>query len=82
MGNKIEEISDKVYYNMKKYSQLIIDLVEDIEDIMEFDELNKIERLGAKSYEISGILEIINPKLQDDIKILNELLEIIKQQDK
>ncbi len=82
MGNKIEEISDKVYYNMKKYSQLIIDLVEDIEDIMEFDELNKIEQLGAKSYEISGILEIINPKLQDDIKILNELLEIIKQQDK
>ncbi len=67
---------------MKKYSQLIIDLVEDIEDIMEFDELNKIEQLGAKSYEISGILEIINPKLQDDIKILNELLEIIKQQDK
>ena len=71
---KIEELSDKTFYQMENYSQLIIDLVEEIEDEIEEE---KIDRLKSKSYEIDLILEIIDKNRVYDIEALELLSQII-----
>ena len=54
---------------MEKYSQLVIDLIEEIEDT----DLDNAENRGALVYEIENVLEIIDPKRIDDIKVLSDL---------
>jgi hypothetical protein len=80
---KLEELSHKTYYQMEKYSQLTIDMVEDVhtllsdaEDGMSAQMFNEYN--GAKQYEINNILEIINPELKDDIEALKTLIEILE----
>jgi hypothetical protein len=80
---KLEELSHKTYYQMEKYSQLTIDMVEDVQTLLSdaedgmsaqmFNEYN-----GAKQYEINNILEIINPELKDDIEALKKLIDILE----
>lgn len=67
----IEEISSEVFYNMEKYSQAVLDLVSEVEDI------DDNTSFGAIKYEIGNILEIINKERKDDIKILRELDKIL-----
>lgn len=54
---------------MEKYSQLVIDLIDEIEDT----NLEDSENRGALIYEIENVLEIIDPKRIDDIKVLTDL---------
>jgi hypothetical protein len=54
---------------MEKYSQLVIDLIDEIED----SNLDNLESRGALIYEIENVLEIIDPKRIDDIKVLTDL---------
>jgi hypothetical protein len=70
----IEELSDKTFYQMENYSQLIIDLVEEVEE--EISD-GKIDGLKSKSYEIGLILEIIDKTRIYDIEALELLLQII-----
>lgn len=67
----IEEIGSEVFYNMEKYSQAVLDLVSEVEDI------DDNTSFGAIKYEIGNILEIINKERKDDIKILKELDKIL-----
>lgn len=67
----IEEISSEVFYNMEKYSQAVLDLVSEVEDI------DDNTSFGAIKYEIGNILEIIDKERKDDIKILTELDKIL-----
>lgn len=65
----VKEASSKTFYEMEKYSQLVIDLVEEIEDT----DLDNAENRGALIYDIENVLEIIDPKRVDDIKVLSDL---------
>lgn len=77
--DKILEISNKVFYDMRKYSQLIIDLVQEIESMYDEDFQNH-EKFASKSYDIILILEIINPIRLNDIEVLNELDQLINKE--
>ena len=65
------KLGDLVYYKMEDYSQIIIDLVEEADEVL----MDKYytEKLGALSYKVSLVLDIINPELKEDINILEEL---------
>lgn len=65
----VKIVSNKTFYEMEKYSQLVIDLVEDIED----SDLDSKEVIGSLIYDIDNVLDIINPNNIDDIKVLLEL---------
>jgi len=74
----MEQISYEAYYNMQKYSQIVLDIISDIED--DYQEYS-VEDVGSKQYEIMNLLEVINPERADDIRILKSLerfLEDIK----
>lgn len=77
--DKILEISNKVFYDMRKYSQLIIDIVQEIESMYN-EEYQNHENFAAKSYDIILILEIINPIRLNDIDVLNELDQLINKE--
>jgi hypothetical protein len=68
----IEEISHDVFYGMEKYSQITIDYVEEAEDFINGEEEDRVG-LGAFLYDLDLLLEVINPALEDDIKVLREL---------
>jgi hypothetical protein len=76
--DKLSEISYKVFYGMKNYSQLIIDLVQEVEELHQTYKVNH-ESFGAKNYDINLILEIIDPLRTHDIEVLNELSEILEE---
>lgn len=80
-----EEIDEKFYelnnswYNGTWPHQLIINLFEKIDEINIEQEtsFHISEQYGAISGEISMLIEVYNPTLETDIKILHQLLEII-----
>lgn len=76
--NKIREISEKVFYDMKNYSQLIIDLVENAYQLYINDGVT-YEKCGALHYDVDNVLEIINPARTFDIEVLKELSELLKK---
>ena len=70
----IEEITHETFYNMDKYSQIVLDLVSEVEDAD--DNTN----FGALSYDIGNILEIIDKSREEDIKILKHLKRIVNDE--
>jgi hypothetical protein len=75
----INELSNLVFYKMENYSQITIDLVSDVEDLLLEEDISS-DKIGALSYEISILIDVINPTLKDDIVVLNNLyheLELI-----
>ena len=75
---KITELSDEISDNMMKYSQIIIDLVDEAEHL--FNYKHNEESFGALSYNIYNVLEVIDKNRQDDINILNELSKILRDE--
>lgn len=75
----IKDISNRTYYNMGDYSQLVIDLVEEIEE--EEPNLNTSEAKGCLVYEIDNILDIIDQRRTHDIQVLSELKEALKNKE-
>lgn len=81
------EIVDFSIENLKigEISQFTIDLAEDL--LLEFgwnhriNDINPITRdeIGSKRWEISNVLEIINPALEKDIEILTRAEKILKK---
>lgn len=68
----IREAGQKTFYEMEKHSQLVIDFVENLEELEEEDFENPEVR-GALVYDIDNILEIIDSKRIEDIKVLSEI---------
>jgi len=78
MKNKINEISNRVFYNLRNYSQLIVDLVDNVEQLYINDEVN-YENCGALKYKVDNVLEVINPSRTFDVEVLKELSEILEE---
>jgi len=72
--SKLEELSHKTFYEMEKYSQLTIDFISDIEDDLED---MTYEEKGAKIYQLTNVLEIIDKTKLEDVKALELLIEIL-----
>jgi hypothetical protein len=81
----IEQLSNDTYYNMEKYSQIVIDFVQDFEDI------ETQEELGSLAYKLDLLLEVIDKSRTYDVEALSdlqiltiqkELLEIYKKEEK
>lgn len=68
----VREADKKVFYEMEKHSQLVIDFVEELEEL-EGEDFENPETRGALVYDIDNILEIIDPKRIEDIKVLSEI---------
>jgi hypothetical protein len=73
----IKELSHDVFYDMHKYSQIVIDYVEDAEQYLNADEEDVSSNIGSLAYHVDILLEVINPALEDDVKMLKELQEIL-----
>ena len=78
MNNKIREISDKIFYNIKNYSQLTINLVEKVEQLY-INDIVTYENCGALHYQVDNVLEVINPSRTFDVEVLKELSEILEE---
>jgi hypothetical protein len=72
----VKDVSSKTFYKMERYSQLVIDLIEDIED----SDLGNPDTRGSWGYSIDNILDIIDPKRIYDIEILSELKVSLEKQ--
>jgi hypothetical protein len=68
----INELSKLVYYKMENYHQITIDLVSEAEDLLMKEDLSS-DDVGSLCYNISTLLEVINPNLINDIECLNNL---------
>jgi hypothetical protein len=79
----IQELSHDTFYKMEKYSQIVIDYVEEAQEILQeedYDDINdKFRDLATLSYGTYSVLEVINPELADDINMLNELQSILEE---
>lgn len=75
----IEQINHDVFYDMEKFSQLTTDMVEKVEEVLSTEDYIRGD-LGYLRYEINNVLEVINPKREDDIRILHELKNLIKDE--
>jgi hypothetical protein len=72
----IEEISHDVFYGMEKYSQITIDYVEEAEEIINSENDYK----GTLLYDLGLLLEVINPALEGDIRVLKEVQKILSNE--
>jgi hypothetical protein len=63
---------------MENYSQLIIDLVDETEQLITYDK--QIEDFGALKYTVENILEVIDKKRKHDVEALEALLKILEGQ--
>ena len=83
----IEEINEKLlqlnnsWYYGEWPNQLVINLFEKIDEINIEQEtpFHLSEQFGALSGEITYLLEVYNPALETDIKILESLLQITNE---
>jgi hypothetical protein len=81
-----KQISNDAFYNMEDYHQITIDLIERTDELFnEIDEVDsdkdrneKIEYLGALSYDIDTTLEVFNPNFEIEISDLKDVLIHIK----
>jgi hypothetical protein len=71
----LKELSHSVFYDMRNYSQLIIDFVSQTEEIFN-DSDSKRDDFGALSYDVENVLEIIDKTRTHDVEAL-EILSIL-----
>ncbi len=84
---ELKDLSSKMYYEMDNYHQAVHDLLETLSVELTYFEpisLTAIENvrmlgesIGPVSYDIGNLLEIIDPKLTNDIWALSEMQKII-----
>lgn len=72
----IEQLSHDTFYSMEKYSQIVIDFVQNFEDI------ETKEELGSFSYQLDLVLEIIDASRTDDVEVLKNLQLLLKEKKK
>lgn len=74
----LEELSHDTFYNMQNYSQITIDLVDDVEELYTY--ATKTEEFGAMAYTINTVLEVIDESLEYDVKALETLYFILSNE--
>ena len=73
----LEELSHNLFYKIGDYSQLVIDLVEEVEDAIIYDE--GIDTLKSINYKVSNVLEVIDKNRIADIEALELLSKFINE---
>lgn len=71
----LEELSYSTFYEIDGYSQLIIDLVEETEDLFTYKEDST--SFGSEKYKVENILEVIDKTRTADIGALKSLIKIL-----
>lgn len=74
---ELEELSHNIFYKMGNYSQLVIDLVEEVEEAETYDE--GAGTLNSINYRVGNVLEVIDKNRIADIEALELLSKIINQ---
>ena len=74
----LEELSHDTFYKMQNYSQLVIDLVQETEDLYAYE--SDDTSFGAMRYEVDNILEIIDKSRVYDVEALLSLSKILGQE--
>jgi hypothetical protein len=74
----LEELSHDTFYKMQNYSQLVIDLVQETEDLYTYE--SDDDSFGALHYEVDSILEIIDKSRVYDVEALLSLSKILGQE--
>jgi len=73
----LEQLSHNIFYKMGNYSQLVIDLVEEVEEAETYDE--GVDTLNSINYRVGNVLEVVDKNRIADIEALELLSKIIKQ---
>jgi len=73
----LEQLSHNIFYKMGNYSQLVIDLVEEVEEAETYDE--GADTLNSINYRVGNVLEVVDKNRIADIEALELLSKIIKQ---
>jgi hypothetical protein len=74
----LEELSHNTFYKMENYSQLVIDLVQETEDLYTYE--SDDTSFEAMSYNVYNILEIIDKSRVYDVEALQSLSKILEQE--
>jgi len=77
---KAEQLEKDSSYKWEDYSQITIDFIELLSDMTDYydeDDEETEAQLDQLAYEINNVLEVLNPSLEDDKKVLLGLLEEI-----
>lgn len=69
----IKELSHITFYEMNNYSQLVIDLVQETEDLFNESELPSNDNFGALKYQVDNVLEVIDKTRTHDVEALESL---------
>ncbi len=80
----INELNNLVSINVEKYNQITIDFVDEAEDIIDFTDKEDVDAIYflERRIFIENLLQIIDLKNGDDIFVLNQLCEILKEKQK
>ena len=73
---QIEKIENDIYYGMGKYSQKVIDFIEETLERIDIERICD-DTLGSIEYDLSILLEIWNPELKEDINILYRIDSVL-----
>ena len=76
----LKQLSHDSFYNMQNYSQLTIDLIQEVEDLYASDYEVTPEEFGALAYRIDTILEVVDKTLEHDVKALEMLYFILNNE--
>lgn len=74
----LKELSHDTFYKMENYSQLVIDLVEEVEELYTYEE--DMMSFGAMHYTVDNILEVIDKSRTHDVEALEVLSSILDQE--
>ena len=74
----LKELSHDTFYKMENYSQLVIDLVQEVEELYIYEE--DIMSFGAMHYTVDNILEVIDKSRTHDVEALEVLSNILDQE--
>lgn len=80
---KVTEIIDKVLGFKLTVPQIVINLCEEVEELLNWDDMNeeplRRDNVGAMCYHIGIILDIIKPEMEETISFLNELDKALEE---
>lgn len=74
----LKELSHDTFYKMGNYSQLVIDLVQEVEELYIYEE--GIISFKAMQYTVDNILKVIAKNRTYDVQALETLSSILNQE--
>lgn len=74
----LKELSHNTFYKMENYSQLVIDIVQEVEELYTYEE--DMMSFGAMHYTVDNILEVMDRSRVHDIEALEAISDILGQE--